>query len=65
MQCYFCQHNIREIDFQNVSTLKHFIALSGKIRPRAKTHLCAKHQRALAKAVKRARELGLLSYTKK
>ncbi|MCD6232904.1 30S ribosomal protein S18 [bacterium] len=65
MQCYFCQHNIKEIDFKDTALLKHFIAASGKIKPRKKTFLCSKHQRGIAKAIKRARTLGLLSYTKK
>ncbi len=65
MDCYFCQRNIKEIDFKETETLKKFISGLGKIRPRKKTGLCAKHQRQLAKAVKRARCLGLLSAIEK
>jgi small subunit ribosomal protein S18 len=65
MQCYFCQKNIKEIDFKNTETLKRFISLLGKIKPRKKTKLCAYHQRQITKAVKRARQFGLLSYTQK
>lgn len=65
MDCYFCKKGIKEIDFKNVELLKKFISSLGKIRPRKKTGLCAKHQRRLAKAIKRARSLGLLSYTSK
>ena len=65
MDCYFCQKNIKEIDFKNTEVLKNFISGLGKIRPRRKTGLCAKHQRYFAKAVKRARHLGLLSATEK
>jgi small subunit ribosomal protein S18 len=61
MPCYFCIKNIQEIDYKDTDSLKRFISGLGKIRPRKKTRLCAKHQRQLARAVKRARQLGLLS----
>jgi len=63
--CYFCQRNILEIDFKQTELLKRFISSLGKIKPKRKTGLCAYHQRKLAKAVKRARFLGLLSFTGK
>jgi len=65
MDCYFCQRNIKEIDFKNTDLLKRFISGLGKIRPRRKTGLCAGHQRKLTRAIKRARHIGLLSATKK
>lgn len=65
MDCYFCQLNITEIDFKKTEILKKFISGLGKIRPRKKTGLCAKHQRQLSKAVKRARHFGLLSAIEK
>ena len=65
MDCYFCQRNIKEIDFKNAEVLKKFISGLGKIRPKTKTGFCAKHQRQLSKAVKRARHMGLLSATEK
>jgi ribosomal protein S18 len=65
MDCYFCQKNIKDIDFKDVWTLKKFIAGSGKIRNRKKTDLCSKHQRHLAHAIKKARHFGLLSPTSK
>jgi small subunit ribosomal protein S18 len=65
MDCYFCQRNIKEIDFKNTETLQRFISGLAKIKPRKKTGLCAKHQRQLSKAVKRARHLGLLPYATK
>ena len=61
MDCYFCQRNIKEVDFKNTGVIKNFISGLGKIRPRKKTNLYAKHQRQLSTAVKRARQLGLLS----
>jgi len=65
MDCHFCQRNIREIDFKNTDTLKRFVTGLGKIRPRKGTGFCAKHQRQLSKAIKRARHLGLMSATEK
>ncbi len=63
--CYFCQRNIKEIDFKDTETLKKFLSGLAKIKPRKKTKLCAKHQRDLAKAIKRARHFGLLPHTTK
>lgn len=59
MSCYFCTKNIEEIDFKNTELLRKFISGLGRIRGKKKTRLCSKHQRRLAKAVKRARHLGL------
>lgn len=63
MDCYFCRRNQPEINWQNTERLKPFLTGLGKIRRKDRTGLCAKHQRQLAKAVKRARHLGLLPYT--
>jgi len=65
MDCYFCQRNRGEIDFRNPELLSRFISGLGKIRARKKTGLCSRHQRKLAKSIKRARNLGLLSATGK
>jgi len=65
MACYFCQRNIKEIDFKNTELLRRFISGLGKIRARKRTGVCSKHQRQLSKAIKRARHLGLLSATEK
>ena len=61
-QCYFCSQNIKEIDYKDVETLKRFISPSMKIYSRRKTGLCAKHQRQLKTAIKRARNIALLPY---
>jgi small subunit ribosomal protein S18 len=63
--CYFCQRNIKEIDFKNVKLLEKFISSWGKIKSKKRTWLCSTHQRKLAKAIKRARFLALLSFTSK
>jgi len=62
MACYFCQRNIKEIDFKDTETLRRFISGLGKIRAKKRTGVCASHQRKLARAIKRARILGLLPY---
>jgi len=63
--CYFCQKNIKEIDFKETGLLSKFISGLAKIKSRKKTGVCAFHQRKLARAIKRARYLGLLPYTTK
>ncbi len=61
MECYFCRHN-KIIDWRDKETLKGFISSLAKIKPRRKTGVCAKHQRSLAKSIKRARLMGLLPF---
>jgi len=65
MDCYFCQRNIREIDFKNTELLLRFVSGLGKIKAKKRTGVCSKHQRRLARTIKRARHLGLLSCTTK
>ncbi len=60
--CTFCSDKIDELDFKDVSKLKRYLSEAGKILPRRITGTCAKHQRVLSNAVKKAREAGLLSY---
>ncbi|MBR1913561.1 MAG: 30S ribosomal protein S18 [Lachnospiraceae bacterium] len=59
--CIFCGKD-GEIDYKDVVRLKKFISERGKILPRRVTGTCAKHQRALTVAIKRARHLALLPY---
>lgn len=65
MDCYFCQRNIKEIDYRDTELLRRFISGLGKIRAKKRTGVCSSHQRKLAKAIKRARHLGLLPATTK
>jgi len=65
MACYFCQHDIKQIDFKDTKVLWRFISSSGKIKPKKRTGTCSSHQRKLAQAIKRARFLALLSHTSK
>ena len=60
--CRFCVNKVKVIDYKDASGLRSYISNSGKIEPRRKTGTCAKHQRALAAAIKRARHLALLPY---
>jgi len=63
MACYFCQRNVREIDFKDTELLRKFLSGLAKIKARKRTGVCSSHQRKLAKVIKRARHLGLLPYT--
>ncbi len=60
--CSFCADNVASLDYKDTSKLKRFLSESGKILPRRVTGTCAKHQRMLATAVKRAREASLIPY---
>ena len=60
--CVFCQEKVTEIDYKDVNRLKKFVAESGKIMPRRMTGTCAKHQRELSTAIKRARVAALLPF---
>ncbi|MBQ8476233.1 30S ribosomal protein S18 [bacterium] len=60
--CTFCNDKIDSLDFKDVSKLKRYLSEAGKILPRRITGTCAKHQRVLSNAVKKAREAGLLGY---
>ena len=60
--CYFTDNKIEKIDWKNVDILKRYVSDRGKILPRRITGTCAKHQRELAKAIKRARLVDLLPF---
>ena len=61
--CSFCVARAEFIDYKDVAKLRRFISERGKILPRRVTGTCARHQRALTVAIKRARHLALLPYT--
>ena len=60
--CKFTVEGVKEIDYKDLNTLKQFITETGKIVPSRITGTSAKYQRQLARAIKRARFLGLLPY---
>jgi len=62
-ECYFCANNIKDIDYKSVDDLKRFTNSYGQILSKKRTGVCAKHQRKLATAVKRARIMALLIFT--
>lgn len=60
--CRFCADSKLSIDYKDQKQLKYFITERGKIIPRRISGTCAKHQRALTHAIKRARTIALLPY---
>jgi len=61
--CQFCTDKNLKIDYKDYNFLKRFILDDGKIRPRRQTGTCARHQRELARAIKRARHIALLPFS--
>jgi small subunit ribosomal protein S18 len=60
--CQFCIDQVDIIDYKQIDLLRRYVMERGKIRPRRQTGTCARHQRALAVSVKRARHLALLAF---
>jgi small subunit ribosomal protein S18 len=60
--CAFCRDKVATIDYKDVVLLRSYISDRGKISPRRKSGACARHQRRLSMAIKRARHLALLPY---
>ena len=61
--CSFCVDKVQKIDYKDVGRIRRYISERGKIDPRRKSGTCAKHQRMLTEALKRARFMALLPYT--
>ena len=60
--CFFCKSKVDEVDYKNVNELRRYVSEKGKIRNRRISGACRRHQRQVAVAVKRAREIALLPY---
>lgn len=60
--CNFCSNKVDDIDYKDINKLNKFVTEKGKILPRRITGNCAKHQRQLTRAIKRARQVALLPY---
>lgn len=60
--CQFCVDKVETIDYKDVARLRRFISERAKILPRRVTGTCARHQRELTVAIKRARHIALLPY---
>jgi len=61
--CAFCVNKEAKIDYKQPDAFRRYITNKGKIRPRRQTGVCAKHQRRVAIAIKRARHLALLTFS--
>lgn len=60
--CQFCLDKVEHIDYKDTAKLKRFVSERSKILPRRITGTCAKHQRQLTEAIKRARHIALMPY---
>lgn len=61
--CSFCVDKVEEIDYKDVAKLRRYITERGKILPRRISGNCAKHQRQMTTAIKRARNVALMPFT--
>ena len=61
--CGFCVDKVENIDYKDIARLRRYMSERGKTLPRRVTGTCARHQRELTVAIKRARHLALLPYT--
>jgi len=60
--CMYCVDKITHVDYKNIDQLRNFLTDRAKIQARRQSGCCAKHQRAMTRAVKRAREIALLPF---
>lgn len=60
--CHYCINNRLIVDYKDIGTLRRFVSSYMKIAPRRRSGLCAKHQRLVATAIKRARQGALMGY---
>ncbi len=63
-KCEFCAEKMSNIDYKNVPLLKRYLTLYAKIKPRYYTGVCLRHQKELARAIKRARHLALIPFVR-
>ncbi|MDR0514610.1 MAG: 30S ribosomal protein S18 [Coriobacteriaceae bacterium] len=61
--CQFCKEDAQFVDYKDAQMLRKYVTDRGKIKPRRVTGACVQHQRDIASAVKRAREMALMPYT--
>ena len=61
--CHFCVDKVVEIDYKDMPKLSRYVSDRGRIQPRRRTGVCARHQRMLSSAIKRARQMALLPFT--
>lgn len=63
--CHYCVNKDAVIDFKDAQEMQRFVSHYARIVPKRRTGLCAKHQRKVGRAIKRARIMGLLPFIKK
>lgn len=63
--CFFCKKGVNEIDYRDIAVLEKYLSHWGKLKPRRDSGTCAKHQRKLTRAVKNARYMALLPYSRR
>lgn len=61
--CAFCEEKLNYVDYKNVELLNKYVSATGQIKAKAITGTCAKHQRKVANAIKRARFVALMPYS--
>jgi small subunit ribosomal protein S18 len=61
--CELCRYEVKSLDYKDVDRLEQFVDEGSRIRSRRRTRTCARHQRMVTNAVKRARHVALLSFT--
>ena len=64
-QCFFCSQNLKEVDYKEAELLRRFVSGQAKIIDPRYAGTCVKHQRRLARAIKRAKFLGLLPFVRR
>lgn len=65
VDCYFKKNQVKEIDYRDTALLSRYLTNWGKLKSAKETNTSTKYQRELSRAIKRARFLGLLPYTKR
>ncbi len=60
--CQFCKDDVEHVDYKDTQMLRKYMTDRGKIKPRRVTGACTQHQRDIAMAIKRAREMALMPY---
>jgi len=63
--CFYCTNNKMVVDYKDINNLKKFVSSYMKIAPRRRSGLCAKHQRQVSNAIKRARQASLMAFIPK
>jgi small subunit ribosomal protein S18 len=63
-KCFFCTESLVAVDYKDIDLMRKMTTERGKIAPRRNTGTCPKHQRALATAVKRSRQIALIPFIK-